>query len=240
MDAIITSSKKKFGTHLLLVGAKGSLARDDFTPYSDFDLIIIVDDVKKEQWVECMYNTTYIDTQVIALASVVKKITTITPEWPSEAGGKLNIRIYYDKNKTFEKLQKAYKQVKENKKLFENAVSLNTTIEYYSKALRYYEKKEFANLRWACGWLFEEYSMIMALLNQRYFTIQGPSAKIEEMTTFAYQPRGWKAACEQLICEDPKKNIASATSIVNILEALSKKHCFAKHSISSIKDMRFA
>jgi len=231
--------KKHFKNHLLLVGAKGSIARNKFTPYSDFDLIIVVDNDKYEQWPEFMYNTTYIDVQVISLKNILKIISNVNSNWPAEVGGKLNLKIYYDNNNTFKIIKKEFNKIIKNKNLFENEISLNTVIEYYSKSERYFKNEEVINLRWACGWLFEEFSMILALLNQRYFTVQGPTAKIKEMSTFKYLPAGWKQICQNLLSVSSNKNINGARKLIYLLMDLSKKYKFANHKIKSIKEIRF-
>ncbi len=239
MRELVKNAKKQFKDRLLLVGAKGSLARNEFTPYSDFDLVIIVDDEKLEQWSEFMYNTTYFDIQIISLKNVLKKISTVKFYWPAEVGGKLNLKIYYDNKNTFERLKKEYKTIAKNKKMFEGVVNLNTIIEYFSKSIRYYENREFVNLRWACLTLFEEFSMVLGLLNQRYFIQQGPTAKIKEISKFKYLPVGWKVISQNLVSENPEKNIAGAKQLMRLLDELSKKHSFTNYKIYSIQDIKF-
>lgn len=239
MSEIVQLLKKHFKNHLLLVGAKGSLARKDFTPYSDFDLVIIVDDEKYCQWPEFMYGTTYFDVCVTSINSVLKTIKTIRSDWPINVGGKLNIKVFYEKNNTYKKMKVEHDKIIKNKKDFENAINTNTIIEYYSKSERYYKQKQFDNLRWACGWLFEEFATVLAMLNQKYFTIQGPTSKIKEISKYKYLPICWKSISLNLISKDAEKNILGAKKLMILIDKLSKKHEFANHKINKINEIKF-
>jgi len=239
MREIVRIAKRTFKDSLLLVGAKGSIARGDFGPYSDFDLVIIVEDKKLEQWPEFMYNNTYFDIQVISFDSVVRKLLDVSMSWPAEAGGKLGLRIFYDKANTYDKLYAQYNKVKSDKKKFENAISLNTLTEYYSKAIRYFQNKDFDSLRWACLSLFEEFSMILALLNRKYYVSQGPKAKIEQISKFDYLPMGWKNISEKLISKNGKDNIEGANLLWSLCDELAARHEFKNHSINDISDIKF-
>ncbi len=170
MNQIVNIAKKSFNKSLLLVGAKGSIARNDFTPYSDFDILIVVDNKKFEQWPEFMYNTTYFDIQVTTLDNLVSKVENVDMYWPGRASGILNLKVYYDKNKVFDKIKRSYTKLLKHPQKFDKAISLNTITEYYSKAQRYYNNQEYESLRWATFTLFEEFSMMMALLNEKIFS----------------------------------------------------------------------
>jgi hypothetical protein len=239
MSEIVNILKKHFKNHLLLVGAKGSLARGDFTPYSDFDLVIIVDDEKYSQWPEFMYGTTYIDVCVTSINSVLQTIKTIRNDWPINVGGAFKIKVYYDKNNTYKKMKVEHDKIIKNKKAFENAINLNTIIEYYSKAKRYYDKKEYTNLRWSCNTLFEEFATILAMLNQKYFIGQGPTSKIKQLSEYKYLPLGWKSISLNLISKDSEKNISGAEKLMVLIDKLSKKHQFANHKIEKICEIKF-
>jgi hypothetical protein len=239
MNQIVDIAKKSFNKSLLLVGGKGSIARNEFTPYSDFDIIIIVNDKKYVQWPEFMYNTTYFDIQVTTLDDATTSLKNVNMYWPASAGGRLNIKVYYDKDSTYEKMQKIYSQLKKKNKLFENAVSLNTLIEYYSKVQRYYNNKEYESLRWASFSLFEEFSMMMALLNQKYYSGQGPTYKIAQMEQFKYKPKGWLLISKKLTSTSPKDNIEGAEKLYQLCHKLSKKHKFRDFAIMDIKNITF-
>jgi len=239
MKEIVRIAKASFKDNLLLVGAKGSIARGDFNPYSDFDILIIVKDKKYEQWPEFMFKDTYFDIQVICLDSVLGKIRNVSMHWPAEAGGKLGLKIFYDKEDTYKKMYSWYKKIITDKEIFENAISLNTLTEYYSKTLRYYQNKDYDSLRWASLCLFEEFSMILALLNKEYYTSQGPTEKILQISKFKYLPKNWKEVSKKLISKDAKDNISGANELWDLCKELSKKHKFHDYSIKNISEIKF-
>jgi predicted nucleotidyltransferase len=239
MNQIVDIAKKSFNKSLLLVGAKGSVARNDFTPYSDFDILIIVNNKKYEQWPEFMYNTTYFDIQVVTLDEVLSKIENLDMYWPGRASGLVNLKVYYDKKDIFGKIQKSYNRLGKNTQKFENAISLNTITEYYAKAVRYYNKKEYESLRWATFTLFEEFSMMMALLNHKYSPGQGPTYKIAQMEKFSYKPKGWLTISKNLTSINPKDNIDGANKLYNLCHKLSKKHKFGDYNIKDITEIKF-
>ena len=58
VNVIIEKLRAKFGETLLYVGGKGSLANGGFTPFSDLDLVVVLNDDSAERYETFIYNTT--------------------------------------------------------------------------------------------------------------------------------------------------------------------------------------
>jgi len=238
IDIIIKKLKNKYKKRLLFVGGKGSLATDKFTPLSDLDLVVALDK-GKEEYFEFIYGTTYIDIKVSPLKKLMEEIKNIDTYWPLRAGGLLNLKLYYEKNNSFNILKKTFNTVKKNKKAFEHSINLNSFIEYYSKAHRAYQNKEYKMLSWAAFELYEMFILTLALLNQEYYISQGPNRFIEQIQKFKYKPKDWKSGILLSLSKDPKKEIKGIDIMWKILNNLKKKNNLRSYDISKIEDIKF-
>lgn len=237
---VIDKLKEQFGKKLLYVGGKGSLANNNFTEYSDLDLIVAIEDNKfKIEYKTFIYNTTVIDIQISSYKSIKEDLETIDFYWPIKLGGILNLKIYYGDKKYLEELNSSYLKLKKNKVLFENAISLDSITEYYSKAKRAYANKELEELNWHSMELWEMFAFIIALLNQNYYINQGPKKFINQINNFKYKPEGWKEAFELVISNNYDNMIKGCKMIFDISYELSKKHKFRNLNIKKISEISF-
>lgn len=235
---IVEKLKKRYGSKLLFVGGKGSLATGKFTPLSDLDLVVAVKS-GKEKYVEFVYGTTYIDVRIASITKLIEDLNNVDIVWPLKAGGILNLKLYYEKEKSFSKLKKAYTELKKDKKKFENAVELNTFIEYYSKSYRAFHNKDYEQLYWTSFELIHQFAFVIALLNQQYFTSQGPIKFIDQIKKFKYKPNGWDSAIRLSTSRDPEKVFSGVSKMWKILNQLRKKHDFKSYDIDSLNQIRF-
>jgi predicted nucleotidyltransferase len=238
IQIVVQKLKKKYGNKLLFVGGKGSLATGKFTPLSDIDLVVAVTECK-ENYVEFIYGTTYIDIRVATLKTLKNDLKKIDMYWPLRAGGILNLKIYYDKNKSFAKLKKVYQELIKNKKKFENAAELNAFIEYYSKSYRAFNDKNYKLLYWASFELFHQFSFILALLNQEYIISQDPIRLINQIKKFKNKPRGWESAVRLSMDRNPKKIFEGIQKMWKILNQLRKKYDFKSYDINNPNQIKF-
>lgn len=239
IEVILSKAKRKYGSDLLLVGAKGSLARGEFTKLSDFDMVIIVKNKHRSHWKEYLFNTTYIDINVITLSDSINAIKSLNHYWPAGAGGKLNLKVYYDPKNTKSKLKKAYDELKKSKRKFIDAIEINSFIEYYSKAMRYVRSKDYESLHWAANELAEEFGMILMLINQKYFTSQGPSTKIKQIKNLKIKPRGTISTLENLYSLKSSKNIVGVNSVAILVEKLRTEYQFKSSKIKELNEINF-
>jgi len=238
IDDIIDKLKKKYKSKLLFVGGKGSLANEKFTPLSDIDLVVCLSE-GKEEYREFLYGTTYIDIRVASFSKLKKELEDIDMVWPLKAGGILNLKLFYKKDNSFEKLKKVYENVRKDKRKFENAVELNTFVEYYSKSYRAFKNKEYEQLFWASFELYHQFAFIIALLNKEYFTEQGPMKFIKQIEKFEYKPRGCMEAIKLSMSRKPKKSFKGVKKMWEIVNKLSEEFDFKSNKIDSLEEIKF-
>jgi len=233
---LIDRLKKKFKKDLLFVGGKGSIATGKFTPLSDIDVVVAIKK-GKEKYYEFVYGTTYIDIRVAPIKNLVNDLKNINMSWPLRAGGILNLKLYYEKNKSFSVLKKTVKELRKDK--FEQAVELNSFIEYYSKSHRAFHNKDYEQLYWTTFELFHQFAFVIALLNKQYYISQGPINFINQIKKFNYKPAGWESAIRLSMSRNPKKAFDGVQKMWKILNTLRKKHNFRSYDIKQLKEVKF-
>ena len=66
----------------------------------------------KEEYKEFLYGTTYIDIRITSFSKLKEELEDIDIVWPLKVGGILNLKLYYKKDNSFEKLKKVYENLK--------------------------------------------------------------------------------------------------------------------------------
>ncbi|MBL3659048.1 hypothetical protein [Fulvivirga sediminis] len=233
---ILEKLKGKYGKRLLLFGVKGSVAANEFTPYSDLDYVVAINQ-GTANWFEYLYGTTYIDIRVVTIETLIKEMESVYMQWPLKAGSILNMRVYYDCENTYSYLLSIYEEIKKDTKQFENAVELNTFMAHYSKAYRAFQAKDFVQLTWSSIELVNQFAYTIALLNQECFISRSPSKLLKQIKAFNFRPLGWEEAMLLALTNDPEQIFKGIHKMLLILDKLKDKYEFRDFKISSISNI---
>lgn len=232
---VVDELKRKYGSGLLYVAAKGSIARDATTPYSDVDLIAVVKSARENGY-EWLYRTTPVDVSLYSLADVRDNILTVDGFWPHRVGSFLVNKVYVDRASVAEKIRRWHKAALQKDDSFRQACEYVGFLEYYSKVLRARRMRNAEVLRYAAWEIFFMSCMNIALLNKRFY--YNHTTMIEQVRGFEFVPEGFLESAGNIFSRDLVRVAGAARTLVGINLKLAEKFRFEKKGLTSIRQLR--
>lgn len=205
--------KAKYKKELLFFGLKWSMARWDYTEMSDIDAIAIIKNWKSESkgW---YYKDTSIDIDIYNTTDAKKKITEVSAYWPYTVGGLLESKIIFEKWDIISELKEEVEKLRKDPKIFLNQCLTWWYNEYYSKAIRDFNNKEYEMLRYDAWELFIMICMDLGLINQQYYTVHWPHMLKQFNRMKQFLPINFKKNVELCFHNDQKKVFEGCTYIL--------------------------
>lgn len=232
---VIDELERKHGAQLLYVAAKGSMARDTATAYSDVDLIAVLKSTKEEGY-ELLYRTTPIDVSLYTLDGVRKSILNVDGFWPHRVGSFLVNKVYVDRADVGKKIRRWHEAALENDQSFMEACEFVSFLEYLSKVLRARRSMNAEILRYAAWEIFFMSCMNIALLNKRFY--YNHTTMIEQVSQFGFVPGGFLRSARNIFSRDLTLVAEAARDLVRINQKLARKFGFEKRPLTSLRQLR--
>jgi len=236
-DRVINELGRKHGSQLLYVAAKGSIARDAATAYSDVDLIAVLKSAQAQnEGYEWLYRTTPVDVNLYTLNGVRNSILKVDGFWPHRVGSFLVNKVFVDRAGVAEKIRRWHKSALENDQSFRRACEFVGFLEYYSKVLRARRTMNAEILRYASWEIFFMSCMNIALLNKRFY--YNHTTMIEQISRFEFVPEGFLGSARSIFSRDLTKVVQAARSLVRINQELAEKFGYEKKGLTGIRQLR--
>ncbi len=228
---VVSELQRKYAEHLLYVAAYGSLARGAETPFSDIDLLAIVDkgEAREHGW---LYRTTPVDVHVLPLRKVRERILRVDGFWPHEVGLLLKHHVYLDRAGIAERLRRWHAQALRRVKMETYAGFYN----YIGKMQRGWEERNPEVMRRAAWEIFFMSCMDLALLNRRFYTDH--MRMTEEIEDFELLPEGFLEHAKKLFHPDLEQVYLAAKDLFEIHLRLAKEYGYEMKSLSQAEQIR--
>ena len=235
VDRIVRELERTYGDDLLYVAAMGSLARGTFSPFSDIDLVALIESERRasHRW---LYKTTPVDVAVLPLQKAKKRILEVDGLWPHEVGSFLLNRVYLDRGDVRAKLDRWHAKILREGSTFRGACEILGFFEYFSKVQRAQEQGNAEILRYAAWEIFFMSCMNVALLNKRYF--YDHTTMTNQMTGFDFLPPGVLEASQDVFHTSLESVARGARRLFEINLSLADEYGFAQGVIDDVEQLR--
>jgi kanamycin nucleotidyltransferase len=198
IDRLVESILNKHGDRVLAIGLYGSMAREADQPYSDIEMLCVLNTYGDDHSYEWVYGPGKAEINFMSRAVALKHAAELDERWPLTHGAFASLKPLYGDGELLRALKRmVFAHSNEEFNALIREIIVGDVCEYVGKLRNARHMGKTANLaRLACQ-IVESGAYLIGLMNRSLYTTN--STLLEESLSLPNRPAGYDDLCRRVM-----------------------------------------